>query len=79
MSSHAFRLKETYALGEALGRIPDKLVVFGIDVADTDYGVGLTSEVAASVPTAIEAILSELGVNDPAGHSGAPSCGRQPR
>ena len=60
VSSHAMGLSEAYALGEALGRIPDRLVILGIDIADADYGVGLTPRVAATVPGVVEAVLAEL-------------------
>ncbi|WP_235677011.1 hydrogenase maturation protease [Mycolicibacterium porcinum] len=60
VSSHALGLAETYALGQALRRIPDELVVLTIAVADTDNGVGLTPAVAAAVPVAVQAILAEL-------------------
>jgi hydrogenase maturation protease len=61
VSSHALGLPQTYALGEALGQIPDRLVVFTVDVADTGHGVGLSPAVAAAVPDAVDAILTELG------------------
>jgi hydrogenase maturation protease len=61
VSSHALGLPQTYALGQALGQIPDKLVVFTVDVVDTGHGIGLTSAVAAAIPDAIEAVVAELG------------------
>jgi len=60
VSSHALGLPQTYALGQALGQIPQKLVVFTVDVADVGHGVTLTPAVAAAVPEVIEAILAEL-------------------
>ena len=66
VSSHAIGLPEAYALGEALGRLPDRLVVLGVDVVDVDYGVGLTPAVAAAVPHVVEAVLAELRPDDPA-------------
>jgi hydrogenase maturation protease len=60
VSSHALGLSQTYALGQALGRIPHKLVVFTVDVEDIGHGVTLTPAVAAAVPAAVEAILTEL-------------------
>jgi hydrogenase maturation protease len=60
LSSHALGLPETYALGEALGQIPDRLVVFSVDVADVGQGPGLTSAVEAAVPEVVDAILAEL-------------------
>ncbi len=60
VSSHALGLPQTYALGEALGQLPDALVVFTVDVADTGDGVGLSPAVAAAVPTLGTAVLAEL-------------------
>lgn len=60
VSSHALGLPQTYALGQALGRIPDKLVVFTVDAADTGNGAGLTSAVAHAVPRVVDAVLAEL-------------------
>lgn len=60
VSSHAIGLPQAYELGEALGQIPHQLVVLCVDVADTDYGIGLTPAVAAAVPATVEAVLAEL-------------------
>jgi hydrogenase maturation protease len=60
VSSHAMGLAQTCALGQALGRMPDELVVFTIDVADSGHGVGFTPGIAAAVPELIDAILAEL-------------------
>ena len=60
VSSHAIGLPEAYALGEALGRLPGRLVVLGVNVVDVSYGVGLTPAVAAAVPAAVESVFAEL-------------------
>ncbi|MBP1821001.1 hydrogenase maturation protease [Mycobacterium sp. OAE908] len=60
VSSHALGFPQTYALGRAVGQIPDKLVVFTVDVDDVGHGVGLTAAVANAVPVVAEAIVSEL-------------------
>jgi hydrogenase maturation protease len=60
VSSHALGLPQTYALGEALGQIPHRLVVFSVDVADVGQGPGLTPAVEAAVPEVVDAILAEL-------------------
>jgi hydrogenase maturation protease len=60
VSSHALGLPQTYALGEALGQIPDRLVVFTVDVADTGHGVGLSPAIAAAVPKVLDTVLAEL-------------------
>jgi hydrogenase maturation protease len=60
VSSHALGLIQTCALGHALARMPDELVLFTVDVADTSYGVGLTPAVAAAVPDLVNLIVAEL-------------------
>jgi hydrogenase maturation protease len=60
VSSHALGLPQTYALGEALGQMPDELVVFTVEAADTGHGTGLTPAVAAAVPQVVDAVLVEL-------------------
>lgn len=60
VSSHALGLPQTYALGQAIGQMPQRLVVFTVDVEDISYGATLTPAVAAAVPAAAAAILAEL-------------------
>jgi hydrogenase maturation protease len=36
------------------------LVVFTVDVVDTNHGIGLTPVVAAAVPDLVDAIVAEL-------------------
>ncbi|HEY7051940.1 MAG TPA: hydrogenase maturation protease [Mycobacterium sp.] len=60
VSSHALGLPQTYALGEALGRLPDELTVFTVDAADASDGVGLTPAVAVVVPELVSLISAYL-------------------
>jgi hydrogenase maturation protease len=60
VSSHALGLAQTCALGEALARMPDELVVFTVEAADTGHGVGMTPAVAAAVTDVVDAVLAEL-------------------
>jgi hydrogenase maturation protease len=60
VSSHALGLAQTCALGQALSQMPDELVVFTVDVVDTNHGLGLTPAVAAAVPNLVELVLAEL-------------------
>lgn len=61
LSSHELGLPETYALGQALGRIPEQLVVLTVDVAEVGYGDGLTPQLAAEVPHVVATVLAEFG------------------
>ncbi len=60
VSSHALGLPQTYALGQAIGRTPQRLVVLTVDVDDVGHGIGLTPAVGAALPAAVEAVLAEL-------------------
>ena len=60
VSSHGFGLAQTLSLGEALGRLPRRLVIFTVDVEDVSRQATLTPAVAGVVPQVIEAIITEL-------------------
>jgi hydrogenase maturation protease len=60
VSSHALGLAQTCALGQALARMPNQLVVFTVDVVDTNHGMGLTPAVAAAVPNLVDVVIDEL-------------------
>lgn len=60
VSSHGVDLATVIALGQALDRMPGRLVVFAVEVADTRYGVGLTPEVGDAVPRAAAAVMAEI-------------------
>lgn len=62
ISTHTAGITRTFALGQALGMVPDRLVIYSVDVdvADTGHGSGLTRAVAAAVPDVVTAVLAEL-------------------
>jgi hydrogenase maturation protease len=60
LSSHGVDITRTHALGQALGRGPDALVVFTIEVADTGHGIGLTAQVAGAVPEVVCMAVDEI-------------------
>ena len=59
-SSHLVGLIGTIELGKLLGKLPNGLVLIGIEAADFNNGEGMTEGVAAGVATAVEAVLGEL-------------------
>jgi hydrogenase maturation protease len=64
-STHGLSLAEALALGRSLGRWPDRLVVYGIEVADLRTGIGLSPAVAAAVPdvaTRVEGEVAAMGI-----------------
>jgi len=59
-STHAFGVAEAIELARTLGRLPDRLIVLGIEGARFDAGIGLSPEVAAAVEAAAQMGLAEL-------------------
>lgn len=60
LSSHSIDIGRVHALGQALGRVPDAVVMFTIEVADTGHGIGFTPAVAAAVPEVVDMVLAEI-------------------
>ncbi|CAN3127421.1 Hydrogenase 2 maturation endopeptidase [Mycobacterium sp. smrl_JER01] len=61
VSSHTLDLPATCALGEALGRMPRRLVVLTVDAAEVGFGATLSPAVAAVVPAVVAAVCTEIG------------------
>lgn len=66
-SSHSFGMPEAVRLGRELGRLPDRLVIFAVDIERYDLGTGLSPAVAAAVPRLTAAVLGELERSEPGG------------
>ncbi len=59
-STHALGIAETLELARALGRLPERTVVFGVEGLDFTAHEGLTSPVADGVARAATAVLEEV-------------------
>lgn len=59
-SSHSLGASDAYHLGRALGRLPGRVVIIGVEVADVGPGAGLTPEVAAALPAAVAAVVEHV-------------------
>ncbi|WP_204079492.1 hydrogenase maturation protease [Mycobacterium riyadhense] len=60
LSSHSIDIGHTHALGQALGRVPDALQIFTVDVADVGNGIGLTPLVERAVPKVVGMAVTEI-------------------
>jgi hydrogenase maturation protease len=60
-SSHALGLDQVVELARAVGRLPARLVVFGIEGKRFDAGAGLSPVVRAAVADAAELVVEEIG------------------
>jgi hydrogenase maturation protease len=59
VSTHAFGVAEAIELARALGRLPARVVVYGIEGRDFAAGEGLSPEVAAAVDEVVERVEQE--------------------
>ena len=66
-STHASGVGEAWALGQALGTLPRRLLVVGIEGACFDDGTQLSGPVADAVPTALGLVRAALEAADEAG------------
>jgi hydrogenase maturation protease len=60
ISSHSLDVAQVFALGQTLGRAPERLVVLTVETADVGHGVGLTPQVSAAVQGAVATALAEI-------------------
>ncbi len=59
-STHAFSVAEAVELARALGRLPERLVVYGIEGADFSAGNGLTQSVVSAVNDVVARVMNDL-------------------
>jgi hydrogenase maturation protease len=59
-SSHAVSLREAIDLGRALGRMPERLVVYLIEAGDVRAGEGLSDAVQRAVDSLAPRVATEL-------------------
>jgi hydrogenase maturation protease len=68
-SSHAFGLLEAIAMGRLLERLPPRLIIYGLQGNNFEYGVGLTPAVKAGVDNVVGRLLAELSLSAPLSES----------
>lgn len=59
--SHALGVGDAVSLGRALGRLPARLIVYGIEGADFGSGQGLSQAAGAAVDQVADAVVAECG------------------
>ncbi len=59
-STHGLGIGQAAALGQALDRLPDRLVVLAVEAADVGYGEQLSPPVAAALASLTSLVLAEL-------------------
>lgn len=59
-STHAFGVGDAVELARVLGRLPGRVVVYGVEGGEFAAGQGLSAPVEAAVEPAAQAVLDEL-------------------
>ncbi|MCK5572810.1 MAG: hydrogenase maturation protease, partial [Bacteroidetes bacterium] len=59
-SSHAFGVPEAIETARTLGQLPSRVIIFGIEGATFEQGLGLSDSVLKSVPDLIVMIEAEF-------------------
>jgi hydrogenase maturation protease len=59
-STHAFSTAEAIELARALGQLPPRLIVYGIEGKIFEAGLGLSPEVERAVRKVVECVLGDL-------------------
>lgn len=59
-STHAFGVAEAIELARALNRLPDRLIVYGIEGKCFDTGVGLSSEVEKAALEVVKCVQQDI-------------------
>lgn len=60
-SMHQVGVLATLSLGRGMVRLPDRIVVVGVEPKDVSLGLDLSDEVKGSVQAAVRMVLDEIG------------------
>lgn len=60
VSSHAFGLPEAFALAEALGALPERLLVYAVEGSRFEHGSAMSPAVAAAVEDVAKRLVAEI-------------------
>jgi hydrogenase maturation protease len=63
--THGFDLGAAMALGRALDRMPDRLVIVGIEITAPGRGPGLSAAVAAAAPEVARTVVAAIAGEAP--------------
>ncbi len=59
-STHGVGVAETIELGRTLGQLPERVIIYGIEVAETGWGPSLSQPVEEAVGHVVERIMQEV-------------------
>ncbi len=56
--THGAGLGDAVSLGRALDLMPRRLLLYAVEVADTDFGIGVSPDAAAAVPELVDEVAA---------------------
>jgi hydrogenase maturation protease len=62
-SSHGFGIRELLQMAAVMGRLPENIELWGIEIASTEPGQGLSPEVEQAVDGVVEALRERLNTD----------------
>jgi len=62
-SSHGFGVRELLEMAAVMGKLPGRVELWGIEIASTEPGQGLSVEVTAAVDGVVKALVQRLEAN----------------
>lgn len=68
-SSHGFGARELLDLAAALDRLPERVILWGIEIGTREPGQGLSAAVVAAMPAVVEGLWNELMSTARASHA----------
>jgi hydrogenase maturation protease len=75
LSIHDAGLRDSLLLAQALGTLPEEVIIFGVQPARIEWEYGLSPEVEAELPALVEAILMEVSSHEPEAEHDSPGAG----
>lgn len=61
-STHSLSISDAVQLADALGRLPQHLVLYAVEAADVGYGEALSADVASAVEPLARRLAAELSL-----------------
>lgn len=60
LSSHGLSVSDSLALGRAVGMLPETVLVYGIEIGESDAAPGASARIRAAIPALLREIAADL-------------------
>jgi len=62
LSLHQLGILETLQIAKKIGKLPEKIIIIGIEPKEIDWGLELSPEIEKKIPDLIDLVLKEIEV-----------------